>query len=414
VTDRVVAGRYALVEELGQGGMGTVYRARDTTLGRDVAIKLMSQRFLEQPDAMARFEREARVGARLQHPHVVATYDFGHGAGEAYLVMQLLQGDLYDFSVEHRPLPFSTIQLIGYQVADALCAAHVLEITHRDLKPENLLVERADPIHVRIADFGMAFMEAAGPKEGRLTEQGHFAGTPTYMSPEQVLDAPITPAVDIYALGVILYELVAGKPPFDGPPASLLSAHAYSDPPPLDKLRPDVPRAMVELIARMLAKAPQDRPSPQVVRRRIGIWLGDQLSPEARQRDATPLSDRDERMISQIGERLDITSPTPTGSVPIAVRGELASELAAAFRVAGFDVIRGDAPHVAVFAIAQSDDALAALVAGGRPVIATCPRGSPARLATLVRVGISEVVIEPPSPETVVRKIRRAVAGSAS
>ena len=420
----VIAGRYELKGELGQGGMGTVYRARDLTLARDVALKLMSARFLAQPDALPRFEREARVGAKLQHPHVVATYDFGQvdgsahpeGAGSpdgslAFLVMQLLDGgDLRAYVDRHERLPFETIQLIGYQVADALCAAHALEITHRDLKPENLLVETSDPLHVRIADFGMAFMEAAGPKEGRMTEQGHFAGTPVYMAPEQVLDQPVTPAVDVYALGVILYELVAGQPPFDGTAASLLAAHAYADPPPLEKARPDVPPALVELIVRMLAKSPGDRPSPQVIRRRIGAWLGDRLPPEARERDAAPLSDRDQRMISQIGERPELASPSSATAVPIAVRGELPADLAAAFRVAGFDIVRDDRPHAAVFAIGQSESALVELVAAGAPVIATCPRGQVTQLAALIRVGISEVVIEPPALDAVVRKIRRAVA----
>ncbi len=407
----IIAKRYEIIDELGEGGMGTVYRARDLTLAREVALKLMSQRFLAQPDALQRFEREARVGAKLQHPHVVATYDFGHVDDEAFLVMQILAGgDLRGYVDRHARLDFTAIQLIGYQVADALCAAYVLDITHRDLKPENLLLETTDPLHVRIADFGMAFMEAGGPKEGRMTEQGHFAGTPVYMAPEQVLDQPVTPAVDVYALGVILYELVAGHPPFDGTPASLLAAHAYADPPPLDKARPDVPRAMVELIVRMLAKSPLDRPSPEVIRRRIGAWLGDRLPPEARQRDAAPLSDRDQRMISEIGERPEIYAPSTTNALPIAVRGELPTDLATAFRVAGFDIVRDDRPHVAVFAIGQSIAALATLVAAGKPVVATCPRGQATQLAALIRAGISEVVIEPPALDAVVRKLRRAVA----
>ncbi len=417
MTERVIASRYVLIDELGHGGMGTVYRARDLTLGREIALKLMSPRYLEQPDALPRFEREARVGAKLQHPHVVATYDFGHADDEAYLVMQLIGGgDLRGFCDRHEQLAFSVIQLIGYQVADGLCAAHALEITHRDLKPENLLLDSVDPPHVRIADFGMAF--AAGhldPKSGRLTEQGHFAGTPTYMAPEQVLDQPVTKAVDIYALGVILYELIAGRPPFDGTPAMLLSSHAYADPPPLtDAGNREVPRAMVELVLRMLAKSPVDRPSAEVVRRRIGAWLGDRLPPEARARDAAPLSDRDQRMISEIGERPAITTPAGRDTIPIAVRGELPPDLGTAFRVAGFDVIRDDTPHVAVLAIGQSDAVLAELVAAGRPVIATCPRGGAQRLAALIRAGVREVVIEPPALDVVVRKIRRAVAGGSS
>ncbi len=407
----IIAKRYEIIDELGEGGMGTVYRARDLTLAREVALKLMSQRFLAQPDALPRFEREARVGAKLQHPHVVATYDFGHVDDAAFLVMQILDGgDLRAYVNRHELLDFTAIQLIGYQVADALCAAHALEITHRDLKPENLLLETVDPLHVRIADFGMAFMEAGGPKEGRMTEQGHFAGTPVYMAPEQVLDQPVTPAVDVYALGVILYELVAGHPPFDGTPASLLASHAYADPPPLEGAAGrDVPRAMVELIVRMLAKSPLDRPSPEVIRRRIGAWLGDRLPPEARQRDAAPLSDRDQRMISQIAERPEISSPSTTNALPIAVRGELPADLATAFRVAGFDIVRDDRPHVAVFAIGQPVAALATLVAKGPPVIATCPRGHATQLAALIRAGISEVVIEPPALDAVVRKIRRAL-----
>jgi hypothetical protein len=170
---------------------------------------------------------------------------------------------------------------------------------------------------------------------------------------------------------------------------------------------------MVELIERMLAKAAIDRPSAEVVRRRIGAWLGDRLPPEARERDAAPLSDRDQRMISEIGERPKLAAPKPE-SIPIAVRGELPAELATAFRVAGFEIVKGDRPHAAVFAIGQTDAALAALVAAGPPVIATCPRGKATQLAALIRNGIADVVIEPPSLDVVVRKIRRIVAGRAA
>jgi serine/threonine protein kinase len=407
----VFGGRYMVEVLLGIGGMGAVYRAHDRRLGRKVAIKVLTGDGLSQPTAIARFTREARVGARLDHPHVVQTLDFGRvqlASGETwFLVLQLVSGgDLLGLQSRTGPLEFETACAIGFQVADALVAAHAIDLVHRDLKPENVLVESMSPLHVRLADFGMAYLTSATePREGRLTHKGQFAGTPTYMAPEQVINENVGPAVDIYALGCVLHELVTGQPPFDGSTAALLAKHVYAPAPRLSANRASVPPALDELVERMLSKTASQRPTAEAVRRRLGTLVEATLEPHLR-RELAYASDRRERMVSEPPPLESATRVSPdTAPMSLGVLGILDEAVSVALTVAGFHV----APEGQLWlAIGQSNAKITELVATGATVVATARRDDFARVSQLLRIGVSEVVLEPLIPSTVVRKLQRA------
>lgn len=407
----MLAGRYAIAAELGVGGMGAVYRARDVRLGRDVAVKVMSGRMLQQADAIARFEREARVGAQVNHPHIIQTFDFGQANGVWFLVLQLLtEGDLVRLEEQHRPVPYQIACLAGYQVADALVAAHDAGVVHRDLKPENVLVETTTPLHVRVADFGMAYlMGATDPKDGRLTQDGHFAGTPAYMAPEQVTQHPVGPAADIYALGSMLFELLTARPPFEGSAAMLLAKQVYAPAPRLSELRADAPSGLVELVDRMLAKAAAMRPTAEAVRRRLATLLDETMLPQERRRDAAYASDRGARMISlQADDTTALPAPSPgEGVIAVGLIGRLEADVLTALSLAGFEISATN--PVLWLSIDQPSADVAALVATGVPVVASCPRDNFAKVSQLLRLGVIEVILVPIVPSSIVRKLRRAL-----
>ncbi len=408
------AGRYQVGAELGSGGMGTVFRGRDLQLDRDVAIKVMLPRSIPRGGEAARFEREARVGAQLNHPNIVQTLDFGSADGIWYLVLQLVRGgDLRAFLSHHQPLAIRTACEIGCQIADALAAAHAIGVVHRDLKPCNVLLEGRDGLHARIADFGMAYlMEAADPRDGRLTG-GDVVGTPMYMAPEQIASQPLGPPTDVYALGCMLFELVAGVPPFRGPVTALLVQQLYAPAPRLALVRPDTPSALDELVDRMLAKAPEARPSAEAVRHRLAILLEVGASPYGRAGAVAYASEREVRMISM----QDLpTEPAPAlapvageGSIPLGVEGALHDAAVAALRAAGFDLAAGAGAPAAWVAIGRSPDELARLVATGRPVIAVSPKQGFAQVSRLLEAGVAEVVLEPLRPPDLIRKLQRAL-----
>ncbi|MQS04721.1 serine/threonine-protein kinase, partial [Streptomyces alkaliterrae] len=255
--EALLADRYSLTEPLGSGGMGEVWRAWDTALGREVAVKLLSAP-TGDPDAERRFTAEARVTARLNHPGIAALHDFGQSAdGRPFLVMELVAGR----SLARTPryarvqVPWETCADLGAQAARALAAAHRAGIVHRDVKPANLLV--TDDGLLKVVDFGIA--ELAG---GEAAESGEPPlGTAAYTAPEVALRHPAGPASDGYALGCVLYELLAGKPPFSGTDAArLLYRQVHEAPARLTEIRPDAPPELLRLIHKLLAKNPADRP----------------------------------------------------------------------------------------------------------------------------------------------------------
>jgi eukaryotic-like serine/threonine-protein kinase len=249
---RVLAGRYRLDERIGAGGMGAVWRATDTVLGRTVAVKLMLATLLDEPDFERRFLFEARAMASLRHPGVVAIHDYRSDAEGAFLVMEYVEGEALSMTLRRygRLSPVDTMHLVA-QAADALAAAHAQGIVHRDVKPANLLL-RPDGTLV-LTDFGIARTGGATS----ITTPGEVLGTPSYLAPEQVIGQPATPRSDIYSLGVVAYECLAGRRPFDADnPYGSAMRRLHEPPPPLG---PDVPPAVARVVAAALARDPADR-----------------------------------------------------------------------------------------------------------------------------------------------------------
>jgi tRNA A-37 threonylcarbamoyl transferase component Bud32 len=249
-------GRYRLVRRIASGGMGEVWEADDTVLGRRVALKVLVEELAADRRATRRFVREARATARLTHPNVARVYDFGRDGGAPFLVMELLQGQTLADRLAAGPLPPAEAARIAASVADALDAAHQLGIVHRDVKPANVMLTPAGD--VKVMDFGIA---AAADETNSTTGSGLYA-TVAYVSPERVAGEPATPASDVYSLGAVLYELLCGRPPFTGStPALVARAHLHDPPPPLRQLAPWVPPRLAEAAEAALAKDPARRPS---------------------------------------------------------------------------------------------------------------------------------------------------------
>ena len=252
---------YLLLQEIGRGGMGTVYRARDTRLERDVAVKVINADVANDEDRIARFRREATILAALNHPGIVAIHDTGHEHGHGYLVTELVDGT--GLRLEFRDAPaigYRRAADIGAQIADALAAAHAHGILHRDLKPENVMLTRQD--RVKLLDFGLAKSRAPAASDADTravltTEAGVVMGTTGYMSPEQVRGEALDARSDIFSLGIMLHEMLAGARPFEGASAAdVMSAVLRADPPPL----PDaVPVALRSIVQRCLNRQPSER-----------------------------------------------------------------------------------------------------------------------------------------------------------
>ena len=256
---RTIAHRFTITRRLGSGGMGEVYVARQRSVGRDVAIKVMHASRSQDSDAARRFVREARLAASLSHPNIVAVIDFGQDAadGTLFLAMELLDGSGLDALLAFGPLPVARVARIGVQICDALAAAHQRGVVHRDLKPQNILVVDPHPERdtLKVLDFGLA--KSLGAEGSTLTRPGVMFGTPAYLSPEMVAGLEVGPGADLYALGVILFEAIEGRLPFEADTLEAWAlAHATAPAPPLS---PGVPPAMATIVRRLLAKDPAGR-----------------------------------------------------------------------------------------------------------------------------------------------------------
>jgi hypothetical protein len=262
-------GPYEIVSPLGAGGMGEVYRARDTRLDRDVAVKVLPKHLSSSEEMRQRFEREAKAISQLSHPHICALYDVGSHEGTEYLVMELLEGETLAARLVKGPLPLEQTLRFGVEIADALDKAHRQGIVHRDLKPGNVMLTKAG---VKLLDFGLAkVMAGPKPQSGltslptmagapNLTEQGTILGTFQYMAPEQLEGGEADARSDIFAFGAVLYEMATGRKAFSGKSqASLISAIMKEEPAPISSVAPLTPPALERVVRTCLAKDPEDR-----------------------------------------------------------------------------------------------------------------------------------------------------------
>jgi hypothetical protein len=265
---RTLAGRYQLQRELGHGAIGQVWLAWDTQAQRQVAVKTIQISRIPNAehlmDTLGRFQREVAAANRLQHPNIVTSYDAGRTADELYLVMELAEGSSLVELMEQQYMqgqpqwPVADVLTIAGQVCAGLSAAHAADIIHRDIKPSNLMVGSQQ--HVKIIDFGMALLlDDSSP---RLTRQGQAVGTLAYIPPEQIDGAEVDGRTDLYSLGCMMYEMLAGQRPFNAEtPEALMIQHLYHQPPPLRAFRPDLDPDLVQLVEQMLAKEKTARPS---------------------------------------------------------------------------------------------------------------------------------------------------------
>jgi serine/threonine-protein kinase len=266
----MLGGRYRLVELLGQGGMATIYRAADTGLGRDVALKLLRSEYLRDPDFSSRFRQEAQAAASLSHPNVVTVYDYGEDPSGPFIVMELVDGeDLATILRRSGALPPRQSARIAAGVGRALAAAHAAGIVHRDIKPGNVLIGRDG--RVKVVDFGIARAVA----EAQVTLPGTTLGSVHYFSPEQARGDPTTATSDIYSLGIVLYEMLTGVRPWEGDSAAAVALARLSGPiPDPADVRPSVPPELAAITRRAMARDPADRfPSAAAMSDRLDAWL---------------------------------------------------------------------------------------------------------------------------------------------
>ena len=250
-----LSGRYRLVRRIATGGMGAVHEAIDERLGRPVAVKLLKEEYVDDPTFVARFVREARAAAALGHPNIAQVFDSGQDGDVHFIVMEFVDGKhLGQVLREQGRLDARVAVDVVGQVCEALAVAHAAGIVHRDIKPGNVLV-RADG-HVKVTDFGIAHRSG----DTALTGTGMVLGTAQYLSPEQASGQVATPASDVYAAGVLLYQLLTGAVPFEGDsPLAVALAHVRDDVPPVRELAPEVPASVAAVVAHATVKDPEQR-----------------------------------------------------------------------------------------------------------------------------------------------------------
>jgi serine/threonine-protein kinase len=271
----LLADRFQVESLIGRGGMGIIYRARHLMLDRTVAVKFLHHYFVADERAAGRFVREARAMARIEHPNAATVYDFGvMPDGAAYIVMEYVEGESLRGALSRSgPFPILEALAIADQVCGAVEAAHRQGVIHRDLKPENILLKRTgEGLTVKVVDFGLAKIAGTSVTDSGqvVTAAGEFFGTPAYMAPEFYTGEEITEAADIYALGIILFEMLTGQPPFHGPVQAVITGHLFREAPALSALVPGLPPAVEAAVRLGLRKAASDRPASAA---ELAAWL---------------------------------------------------------------------------------------------------------------------------------------------
>lgn len=415
----VIDDRYEIKSRLGSGGMGVVYLATQTSLGRDVAIKMLLPELSRGPEERVRFRREARVMSQLRHENAVEVYDYGDWKGRVFLVMELLRGmTMRDRMITGTPYDTQVeILKLAFQLSDVLVAAHELSIVHRDLKPENVMLEKKPDGTVRavVVDFGLAFLTQGSPDLNRMTAENLISGTPQYMAPEQARGlAQITPAADVYALGVILWEMLVGRPPFDSANRmDLVNMQIFvpAEAPRVAAPGADISPVLDDLVLKMLEKSPNARPTAREVRDRIGdLLLGN--APRDRGRPDELVQERSRRVLTD-RHRVETakfscdeaTVASDDGVRPrVFVVGALSDLQIMTLGASGFDVVDMVVDADVVWVLGGYHYPASTEV----PVVVSHDYSSADELATLVRQGYAEVITPAADDATIVKRLRRA------
>jgi eukaryotic-like serine/threonine-protein kinase len=303
---RVLADRYALLERMGSGGAGVVWRAHDQLLDRTVAVKVLHRDLASDPGTTERFRAEAAAAAKLTHPHAVIVYDIGETDDGDFLVMELVEGATLGDLLEEGSLLPGVAAAVGNQVGRALGAAHARGLVHRDVKPANILVTTEGV--AKVADFGIA--RALGEATSRLTAAGHVMGTARYLAPEQLRDEQIDARADVYALGLVLHQAVTGRLPFgDGTAVEVASRRLVGDLPAPSEVQPDIPAALDEAICRAIQLDPEGRFAD-------GAEFAAALAPVAAPYAARDLASRARRSARAAGLPVSSEGTTPVDATP--------------------------------------------------------------------------------------------------
>ena len=364
----LVAGRYEIGPSIGRGGMGEVRRAHDVRLGREVAIKFLRADLAAEPGVRGRFDDEARAAARLGHPNAVTVFDFGEHRGDPYIVMESLPGHTLADALADGPLPEDRVRRIALDVLGALGAAHDLGIVHRDVKPANILF--ATDGTAKVADFGIA-----KSTEGLdHTATGQVIGTAAYLAPERLEGRPAVPQSDLYALGVVLYEALAGRKPFTGDtPVALAHAVHSSVPTPLGEVRPGIDAALAAAIDRAMRRAPEQR----------FATAGDMARSLAGGAPAPPTPAGDADATAALGEATQLVGapstqqlPAGGGAAPVAPSHRWAPERGNRTTWMVLGAVAAVVLVVLVLALASGDGADPASPAPTDPSVAPSPTGS--------------------------------------
>jgi eukaryotic-like serine/threonine-protein kinase len=339
----LIADRYELEELVGSGGMSTVFRARDLQLDRLVAIKILHERYVEDPEYVERFRREARAVAKLSHPNIVTVIDRGDDSGRQYIVFEHVEGENLKELVTRtgRMSPRRALELV-IPVADGLAFAHEHGLVHRDVKPQNVLLSSEG--EVKVTDFGIA---RSLDVEHGVTQTGTVLGTSEYLAPEQASGEPVSPATDEYSLGVVLWELLTGEVPFTGENFVAVALRHVNEPPPrlLDR-RPDLPPRLAAAVERALAKDPAHRfPSMSALAAELRACLAEV--------DHRPAAAEDDSALTLVSRAVSHPAPAPTPRParrvrrrrPVALYVALALAVAAAAFVAVFLIARSGGTH---------------------------------------------------------------------
>jgi serine/threonine-protein kinase len=258
IVGSVLAGRYEITRQIGQGGMGAVYEATHKLIGKRVAVKVLLDKYAERDQIVARLEQEARLASSIGHEHIIDITDFGETEdGMVYMVMEYLQGHSLAEEIERGPIELRRCLRIALQVALGLGRAHELGVVHRDIKPGNIFLtrRRLDRDFVKVLDFGVARIE----QDSRITGQNMIVGTPEYISPEQIRAGAARPSGDLYSLGCVMFEMLTGKIPFEGKTTVLLVKHINDAPERPSNLKPEIPPEIDRLVLKLLQKKPEDR-----------------------------------------------------------------------------------------------------------------------------------------------------------